>query len=95
VAAKKIFKNKSPCDQSAGSGTQGSSHLAWNPEASVVVLAVMMEIVNAVLCPGLLLREQSPGVSRNRPFLTIHADDKKFTFRSNKRSEMPVQKFSQ
>jgi hypothetical protein len=80
VAAKTIFKYKSPCDRSADRGTQGSSHLAWNPEASVVVLAVMMEMVNAVSCPDLLLREQPPGVSRNRPFLTVHADDKKFTF---------------
>jgi hypothetical protein len=44
------------------------------------VLAVMVEMVNAVFCAGLLLREQSPGVSRNRPLLTVHADDKKLAF---------------
>jgi hypothetical protein len=78
VAARKIFKFRFARDRSA----ERESQATWprNPEASVVVLAVMMEMVNAVLCPGRLLRKQSPGVSRNRPFLTIHADDKKFTF---------------
>jgi hypothetical protein len=46
----------------------------------VIVLAVMMEMVSAVVCPDLLLREQSPGVSRNRPLLPVHADDKKLAF---------------
>jgi hypothetical protein len=79
-------------------GTEASSQPLWTAEASVVLLAVsavMMEMMNAVLCPGLLLRQQSPGVPRNHPFLTVHADDKKVAFRSNKRREMPVQKFSQ
>ena len=93
MTAKKIFKNKFPCDQAAG--RVRSSHLAWNPEASAVVLAVIVEMVNAVLCAGLLLREQSPGVSRNRPLLTVHADDKKFAVRLDKRGEMPFQKFGQ
>jgi hypothetical protein len=46
----------------------------------VVVLAVMMEMVNALMCPGRLLREQSPGVSRNRPLLPVHANDKELAF---------------
>ena len=65
--------------ESAGSVDQP----AWNAEASVVVLAVaavIMEMMNAVLCPGLLLRQQSPGVPRNCPFVTVQTDDKAFAF---------------
>ena len=63
MAAEKYSNNKYLRDPAADHGAQVSGHFAWNPEASAVVLAVMMQMLKAVLRPGLLLRKQSPGVS--------------------------------
>jgi hypothetical protein len=51
----------------------------------------MMEMMNTIFFLNLLLRKESPGVSGNCSFLAVYTDDKDFTFRPDKRREMPVE----
>lgn len=57
--------------------------------------AVMMKMMDTILLLDLLLGQRSPGLPRERPFLTLHTDDEEFAFGANKRREIPVQNLAQ